>query len=111
MTGARGSRATLRLTSGLPPQDAFLIICTIVSAPSLPTSPPLPHLLVPKTLISAYASLFDDPDYSDVVFRIKPERDGSDLHGRPQKRKREKRLFAAKKVLAGRSEYFDDSAS
>ena len=46
-----------------------------------------------------------------MVFRIKPERDGSDLHGRPQKRKREKRLFAAKKVLAGRSEYFDDSAS
>ncbi|GAA5952810.1 hypothetical protein JCM8115_002356 [Rhodotorula mucilaginosa] len=88
--------------------DAFLIICTIVSAPSLPTSPPLPHLLVPKTLISAYASLFDDPDYSDVVFRIKPERDGPDPHGRPQKRKREKRLFAAKKVLAGRSEYFDD---
>ncbi|GAA5885241.1 hypothetical protein JCM3774_001830 [Rhodotorula dairenensis] len=88
--------------------DAFLIICTIVSAPSLPTSPPLPHLLVPKTLISAYASMFDDPDYSDVVFRIKPEPDSPDVQGRPQKRKREKRLYAAKKVLAGRSEYFDD---
>ncbi|GAA5991610.1 hypothetical protein JCM10908_005789 [Rhodotorula pacifica] len=91
--------------------DAFLIICTIVSAPSLPTSPPLPHLLVPKTLISAYASMFDDPDYSDVVFRIQPEQDTTAAHGRPQKKKREKRLYAAKKVLAGRSEYFDDMFS
>lgn len=92
-------------------QDAFLIICTIVSAPVLPTTPPLPHLLVPKTLISAYASMFDDPDYSDVVFRIRtsPENDSGSI--RPTKRKRERRLYAAKKVLAGRSEYFDTSES
>ncbi|GAA5850768.1 hypothetical protein JCM9279_003914 [Rhodotorula babjevae] len=83
--------------------DAFLIVCTIVSAPTLPSNPPLPHLLVPKTLIHAYASLFDDPDYSDVVFRIRPERVG----GASGPRRREKRLYAAKKVLAGRSEYFD----
>lgn len=87
------------------PQDAFLIVCTIVAAPTLPTSPPLPHLLVPKTLIHAYASLFDDPDYSDVVFRIRPERTSGTTA-----RVREKRLYAAKKVLAGRSEYFDISA-
>ncbi|GAA5892243.1 hypothetical protein JCM8208_001491 [Rhodotorula glutinis] len=83
--------------------DAFLIVCTIVCAPTLPSNPPLPHLLVPKTLIHAYASLFDDPDYSDVVFRIRPERVG----GGSGPRRREKRLYAAKKVLAGRSEYFD----
>ncbi|KPV76758.1 uncharacterized protein RHOBADRAFT_51754 [Rhodotorula graminis WP1] len=83
--------------------DALLIVCTIVSAPTLPSNPPLPHLLVPKTLIHAYASLFDDPDYSDVVFRIRPDR----LDGGSGPRRREKRLYAAKKVLAGRSEYFD----
>lgn len=70
----------------------------------MPTSPPLPHLLVPKTLINAYASMFDDPDYADVVFRIRPE-------GVEGKKGREKRLYAAKKVLAGRSEYFDMSES
>ncbi|GAA6048051.1 hypothetical protein JCM3770_000167 [Rhodotorula araucariae] len=86
---------------GVRAADAFVIICTIVSSPTLPTTPPLPHLLVPKTLIHAYASLFDDPDYSDVVFRIRPE--GRSALGRA----REKRLYAAKKVLAGRSEYFD----
>lgn len=84
--------------------DAFLIVCTIVCEPTLPTSPPLPHLLVPKTLINAYASMFDDPDYADVVFRIRPE-------GVEGKKGREKRLYAAKKVLAGRSEYFDMSES
>ncbi|BGP37063.1 hypothetical protein JCM10449v2_000967 [Rhodotorula kratochvilovae] len=86
---------------GVRSADAFVIICTIVSSPTLPSTPPLPHLLVPKTLIHAYASLFDDPDYSDVVFRIRPE--GRSATGRT----REKRLYAAKKVLAGRSEYFD----
>ncbi|GJN87729.1 hypothetical protein Rhopal_000684-T1 [Rhodotorula paludigena] len=87
--------------------DAFLIICTIVSSPTLPTTPPPPHLLVPKTLIRSYASLFDDPDYSDVVFRIRPE----GQRGRNGGKVREKRLFAAKKVLAGRSEYFNDMFS
>ncbi|GAA5861912.1 hypothetical protein JCM1840_006872 [Sporobolomyces johnsonii] len=80
--------------------DAFLIICTIVSSPTLPTTPPLPHLLIPKDLVNSFASLFDDPDYSDVVFRIRPESTG-------KQKVREKRLYAAKKVLAGRSEYFD----
>ncbi|GAA5820780.1 hypothetical protein JCM11251_003157 [Rhodosporidiobolus azoricus] len=83
--------------------DAFLVICTIVSTPTLPTSPPpATHTSIPKTLVSAYASLFDDPDYSDVVFRIRPEK----VEGRRRKVK-EKRLFAAKKILAGRSEYFE----
>ncbi|GAA5856516.1 hypothetical protein JCM8547_008781 [Rhodosporidiobolus lusitaniae] len=84
--------------------DAFLITCAIVSSPSLPTPSPSLHLTsVPRTLVSAYASLFDDPDYSDVVFRIRPENSAVGKNGRL----REKRLFAAKKVLAGRSEYFE----
>ncbi|KAK4702760.1 hypothetical protein P7C70_g3460, partial [Phenoliferia sp. Uapishka_3] len=77
--------------------DAFLIVCTIVYSPTPPSPPPLPRLLIPKDLVNAYASLFDDPDYSDVCFRIRPQ-DG---------KKRERRLYAAKKVLAGRSDYFD----
>ncbi|GAA6001236.1 hypothetical protein JCM10207_007478 [Rhodosporidiobolus poonsookiae] len=83
--------------------DAFLIVCTIVSSPSLPTSPPAPHLLIPKDLVRAYASLFNDPDYSDIVFRIRPENGARDRNGKVK----EKKLYAAKKVLAGRSEYFD----
>ncbi|KAL8277951.1 hypothetical protein RQP46_009583 [Phenoliferia psychrophenolica] len=76
--------------------DAFLIVCTIVYSPTPPSPPPLPRLLIPKDLVNAYASLFDDPDYSDVCFRIRPE--GT---------KRERRLYAAKKILGGRSDYFD----
>ncbi|KDE03163.1 hypothetical protein MVLG_06320 [Microbotryum lychnidis-dioicae p1A1 Lamole] len=78
--------------------DAFLISCTIVYSPTPPTPPPLPRLLIPKDLVAAYAAMFDDPDYSDVVFRIRPS-------NRPNVR--EKRLYAAKKILAGRCEYFD----
>ncbi|KAK4056182.1 hypothetical protein OIO90_002913 [Microbotryomycetes sp. JL221] len=78
--------------------DAFLIVCTIVYSPTPPSPPPLPRLLIPPDLVSAYASLFDDPEYSDVVFRIRPAK-------RP--RAPERRLYAAKKVLAGRSDYFD----
>ncbi|KAK4049653.1 hypothetical protein OIV83_003928 [Microbotryomycetes sp. JL201] len=78
--------------------DAFLIVCTIVYSPTPPSPPPLPRLLIPPDLVSAYASLFDDPLYSDVVFRIRPAR-------RP--RAKERRLYAAKKILAGRSEYFE----
>ncbi|KAM0787001.1 hypothetical protein ACM66B_006270 [Microbotryomycetes sp. NB124-2] len=78
--------------------DAFLIVCTIVYSPTPPSPPPLPRLLIPPDLVSAYASLFDDPEYSDVVFRIQPAK-------RP--RTRERRLYAAKKILSGRSEYFE----
>ncbi|GAA5908157.1 hypothetical protein JCM6882_005959 [Rhodosporidiobolus microsporus] len=84
--------------------DAFLIICTIVSTPTLPSPPPSTSSVpVPKDLVRAYASLFDDPDYSDVVFRIRPE-SGT---GRKGGKVKEKRLYAAKKILAGRSEYFE----
>lgn len=78
--------------------DAMLICCTIEYSPTPPSAPPPPRLLIPKNLVNAYASLFDDPAYSDVVFRIRPAKGG-----------RERKLFAAKKVLSGRSEYFDTS--
>ncbi|GAA5957322.1 hypothetical protein JCM3765_000422 [Sporobolomyces pararoseus] len=81
--------------------DAFLIICTITSSPTLPVTPSVPHLSVPKDLVNSFASLFDDPEYCDVVFRIRPE----DEEGR--RKGREKRLYAAKKILSGRSEYFE----
>lgn len=74
----------------------MLIICTIVYSTTPPSAAPLPRLLIPKSLVLSYASLFDDPDYSDVVFRIKAPG------------KKERLLFAAKKILA-RSQYFDTS--
>lgn len=52
---------------------------------------------MPKDLLHSWASLFDDPDYSDVVFRIRPAGGQG----------RERRLYAAKKVLVGRSSYFE----
>ncbi|GAA5978933.1 hypothetical protein JCM5350_004182 [Sporobolomyces pararoseus] len=83
--------------------DAFLIICTITSSPTLPVTPSVPLLSVPKDLVNSFASLFDDPEYCDVVFRIRPEDEEGKRKGR------EKRLYAAKKILSGRSEYFESS--
>ncbi|GAA6064057.1 hypothetical protein JCM10212_006793 [Sporobolomyces blumeae] len=82
--------------------DAFLIVCTIVSCPTLPAGPNPPHVSIPRDLVSSFASLFDDPEYSDIVFRIRPE------DGEGKRKGKEKRLYAAKKILAGRSEYFRD---
>lgn len=87
-------------TDPLLGKDAFLIVCTIVYSPTPPSPPPLPRLLIPKDLVTAYASLFDDADYSDIVFRIRPS-------GKPERR--ERRIYAMRKVLAGRCEYFEDS--
>ncbi|GAA6007942.1 hypothetical protein JCM11491_006550 [Sporobolomyces phaffii] len=81
--------------------DAFLIICTITSSPTLPATVTAPHLSIPKDLVNSFASLFNDPEYCDVMFRIRLEDDEGRRKGR------EKRLFAAKKILAGRSEYFE----
>ncbi|GAA5870533.1 hypothetical protein JCM16303_001513 [Sporobolomyces ruberrimus] len=85
--------------------DAFLILCTITSSPELPAITTTPQVSIPKDLVSSFASLFDDPEYCDVVFRIRPEDDEGRRKGR------EKRLYAAKKILAGRSEYFESMFS
>lgn len=88
-------------------QDAFLLICTIIYSPTPPSPPPpLSRLLIPKDLVRAFGSLFDDATYSDVVFRIRPSgelRDGTTP--------RERRLFASKKILKGRCDYFETSES
>lgn len=50
-------------------QDAFLIICTITSSPTVPAQPPsAPVQLVPKDFLERVGSLLDDPLYSDVEF-------------------------------------------
>lgn len=86
--------------------DGMQIVCTIVSSATNPTPAELPRLLIPKDLVASYASLFDDPDYSDVCFiiRSEPQEDG-----RRRKKISERRIYAAKKILAGRSEYFATS--
>ncbi|KAH8922753.1 hypothetical protein BT69DRAFT_1350638 [Atractiella rhizophila] len=97
--------------------DAFVIVCTIVYSPTPPAPPPLLlKRLIPTDLVEAYASLFDDPLYGDVCFRIRYE--GGGLLGsgvgkkggrreREMERERvEKRIYASKKVLSARSEYF-----
>lgn len=73
--------------------------------------PPIPKRLIPTELVEAYASLFDDPAYSDVVFRIVPEEDFDATNGTQvaasRRKGRERRIYASKKVLSARSEYFD----
>lgn len=92
--------------------DGFLIICTITSSPSVPIVPPNPPLAtVPRDLLDSFAGLFNDPEYCDIVFRIRFGEDDTveeDDQGQMRKkgRSREKKLYAAKKILSGRSEYF-----
>ncbi|GAA95622.1 uncharacterized protein L969DRAFT_313465 [Mixia osmundae IAM 14324] len=72
--------------------DSFIISCSITFSPAPPSaaSPLLGKRFIPQELVDAYASLFDDALYSDVVFVM------------PTGRK----LYASKKILTIRSEYF-----
>ena len=84
--------------------DAFVIVCTITSAPPPPPDGRAPRKqLVPASLVDAYATLFDDPALSDVVF-VFPTMQGG-------RRRRTRRLYASKRILASRSEYFRDAFS
>ena len=56
--------------------------------------------MIPYELVQAYASLFNDRDHSDVVFVIRPPASRRDPHPK------ERRLYAIKKILAARSDYF-----
>jgi BTB/POZ domain len=66
-------------------------------------TPSIQKRLIPSELIDAYASLFDDPAYSDVVFHIR-----SPKHKQGQ---RVRKLYASRKVLAARADYFRDMFS
>lgn len=81
----------------------MLITCTVVYQATAPTSAPpstsTPKSLIPSELVSAYASLFNDKDHSDVAFLIKPI-SASRSNDKPRK------LYAIKKILSLRSEYF-----
>ncbi|GAC92490.1 hypothetical protein PHSY_000043 [Pseudozyma hubeiensis SY62] len=84
--------------------NAFLISVTITASAEPPRSQPL-GVMVPPALIQAMGSLLDDPDHSDVVFVIRRKR-------RHPKTgvivTRERRIYAIKKILASRCEYFRD---
>lgn len=54
---------------------------------------------IPLDLLQAYSSLFNDPTYADVCFNIIRPRPGSKKHS-------VRRLYASKKILTRRSEYF-----
>ena len=79
-------------------QDALLIICTITSSPTKPSSSLQPRQPVPKSLLDTVGSLLDDPLYSDVCFAI-PGRDQS---------LRSRTIWASKRLLQ-RAEYFRTS--
>ncbi|EJC97944.1 uncharacterized protein FOMMEDRAFT_114721 [Fomitiporia mediterranea MF3/22] len=78
--------------------DAFLITCTISSAPTIPSLPsPVPHRSVPKDLLDAIGSLLDDPAYSDVEFVVP---------NRLSRGRKPRSIFAARSILR-RAEYFE----
>jgi len=90
--------------------DAFLICCTIVYSPTPPAPQPTTQTikkLMPLDLLEAYSSLFNDPLYSDICFKIirrRRHREMSDQKSRSNVVVR--RLYASKKILIRRSEYF-----
>ncbi|EPS98449.1 hypothetical protein FOMPIDRAFT_1031468 [Fomitopsis schrenkii] len=78
-------------------QNAFSVICTITSSPSLPDPvPTTPQSLVPKVLLDSMGGLLDDPIYSDIEF-VLPRR-GKPFHAA-------RRIYASRRLLK-RVEYF-----
>ncbi|CAE6475932.1 hypothetical protein ACGC1H_007273 [Rhizoctonia solani] len=77
-------------------QDAFVIVCQITSSPSPPVSNTNVQS-VPRSLMASVGSLLDDPVYSDVEFVIPPRRRGGKI----------KKIYASKRLLSGRAEYFE----
>ncbi|PWN44228.1 hypothetical protein IE81DRAFT_321630 [Ceraceosorus guamensis] len=82
--------------------DGVLISVTVTDSAQRPSARAPEKHHVPPVLISAMGSLLDDPEHSDVVFHLlqPPSRNG---HNVPPKK-----IYAIKKVLALRSEYFRD---
>lgn len=83
--------------------DAFLITVSIQASPSRPSPAKPPGITVPPVLVEAYGSLLDDPEHSDVVFHI--ARRGGVAKGKSSSTRR---IYAIRKILAARSEYFCD---
>jgi hypothetical protein len=68
---------------------------------SVPNPTPLPlYRAVPMDVVDTLADMFDDPAYSDVVFKF-PTKRGS-MRGSPSYRT----IYANKRILSRRSEYF-----
>lgn len=89
--------------------DAFLICCTIVYSPTPPAPQHTSQTLkkpIPMDLLDAYSSLFNDPLYSDICFKIIRRRRRHDDADQKCKPNVVRRLYASKKILIRRSEYF-----
>lgn len=84
--------------------DGFLISVTITSSPEKPkVAKPITHT-VPPVLVQAMGSLLDDPEHSDVVFYLYPRRKSKSKAAKADIKK----VYAIRKILAARSEYFRD---
>ncbi|CAO1624870.1 unnamed protein product [Sympodiomycopsis kandeliae] len=85
--------------SAVQQADAFLITVSIQASPSRPKIVKPLGISVPPVLVQSYGMLLDDPEHSDVVFHlVTPHKSGT----------KTKYIYAIKKVLAARSEYFKD---
>lgn len=84
--------------------NAFLISVTITANAERPR-PLTVGVSVPPALVEAMGSLLDDPDHSDVVFVIRRKRRHPATGVIVT---RERRIYAIKKILASRCEYFRD---
>lgn len=88
--------------------DAMLITVTIEASPEQPKVAKPTSLTVPPALMTAVGALLDDPEHSDVVFHLVPP---PHLARSGMASKGNKRIFAIKKILSARSEYFSDMFS
>lgn len=85
--------------------NAFVISVSITANAERPRAVRPLGISVPPALVQAMGSLLDDPDHSDIVFTI-----GRQRHDRASGRlvTRERKIYAIKKILASRCEYFED---
>ncbi len=79
--------------------DAFIIICTITSSPSIPKAWSAPRQHIPKTLLDTVGELLDDASYADVTFVIAKRKRGNTIT----------RTICASKKMLQRAEYFETS--
>ncbi|PWN27889.1 hypothetical protein BDZ90DRAFT_231662 [Jaminaea rosea] len=81
--------------------DCFLITVSIQGSPEKAVTEQPTGMVVPPALLSAMGSLLDDPEHSDVVFVLdQPRRRDSTSRAPPRQ------IYAIKKILASRSQYF-----